>query len=289
MSKTKWFIAAVIVIVLVAGGAFLQRQLIESAHVSSGITDLSENYKAHKEIEEAKEALAHGVVPAKVITTAKSGHHIALVFDGLPNRATTGRIIDLLKKYDAQAVFFVEGQNAANQPETIKLIRDAGMGIGNYTFIGIAHADALPEEKLVEQLCQTQKVIKVLTDKSPVLVRAPKTAYTPQFLSTAAACGIDFAVQSTVSLPVHSVKTIADSDAFATSLKDGDIIAVPIGRPVEVSVMKPGKTDDRPAFDKKPTIKDVPQQESQKNDIADVIERLLISLQRLNYQFDLLR
>lgn len=282
MTRRKWVILVIVLGCIIIGAIFLHHQLVASVHTASSITDLSETYKADQEIKDATQKLAANPLPARVIRQSNGSHQVALVFDGLPDRATVARLLDVLKKYDAKAVFFVEGQNAANQPETIKLIRDAGMEIGNYTFIGIAHADTIGDTALIEQLCRTQKIVTAMTDKTPSLLRAPKTTYTPDFLRVAGACGIEAVVQSTFTLP--KLHTISEADVFAATVKDGSIIAIPSGIPVEIKTMKQGKSDERPAFDKKPTIKDNNTATAEsKDNLVDITERLLISLQRLNY------
>ena len=285
MSKKKWIIMIVVVsIIVLIGTAFIHQKLVESVHMSSSVADLSDTYRADKEINEAMSKLQGNPTPARIVQRGPNGHQVAVVFDGLPDRATTAKLIDVLKKYNAKAVFFVEGQNAANQPETIKLIKDAGMEIGNYTFIGIAHAEALSDEDLVGQLCKTQKVVSAMTDRTPSLVMAPKTNYSPNFLRVAGACGLNDAVQATILLPKNSLHTDADADTLVSSIKDGDIIAIPTGTPVDVLKMKTGKTDEKPAFDKKPTVKDnAASSSSKKETIVDETERLLKALQRLNF------
>jgi len=285
MTRTKWIILIVITGLILGGAILIHHQLVASVHVSSGITDLSETYKADAEIAEATKRLSDGPTPANIINQAKSGHQAAVIFDGLPDRATTARLLDILKKHKAKAIFFVEGQNAANQPETIQMIRKAGMEIGNFTFIGIANAHTLDDATLIEQLCRTQKVVAAMTDRSPTLLRAPKTTYTANFLRVAGACGIGNVVQHTLTLPtVHSEAEVA---VFAATVKDGDIIAIPTGIPVEVKVMKQGKSDERPAFDKQPTVKDAAAiKDTYQDTIADRTEWLLASLEKLNYNMD---
>jgi peptidoglycan/xylan/chitin deacetylase (PgdA/CDA1 family) len=57
-----------------------------------------------------------------------------LTFDDGPTPAYTPRILDLLKKYDAKATFFVCGKQAENNQHAILRISSEGHTIGNHTY-----------------------------------------------------------------------------------------------------------------------------------------------------------
>lgn len=289
MNYKKLGVVLVLLLIAAAGSVFyLRQELAGTAHDAADITDLSENYKADAEIQQARQSLENGSEAAQVITALPDGNNrVAIVFEGLPDRPTTARLLDLLKKYHATAVFFVEGQNAADQPETIKLIREAGQEIGDYTFVGISQAEKLSSDELLAQLCQTQKVLSVQTGKAPSLFMAPRTSYTTGLLQTVRACGIEYAVKSNVQVKRNTLHTLADADALAAKIKPGSIISVQTGTPVQVKSMEEGKTDERPAIDKKPTVGMEGQVSNvQREDIVDEVERLLLALQSCNVQTD---
>ncbi len=287
MNKKMWITIGLAVLLILAGLFTFWRYEVANreAIASMDITDLSNTYNADEEKQKGIESLEKGIAPAKLIqANPAAGQKVALVFDGLPDRPGTARLLDVLKKHKARAVFFVEGQNAANQPETIKLIVKDEQEIGNYTFIGLSHIERLSQEDVLSQLCLTQKIITVLSNKAPVLFRGPACEYTPSLLQTVAAAGISYAVQSTVALPKNAIHTVADADAFVQGLTPGCIISVPTGMPVDAITMKSGKTDERPAFDKKPTIHDDrAASNTPREDIADEVDRLLTALEQRGY------
>lgn len=286
MKKTTWRMGALLLIGLL-GGFFLLKQGSWEQPSSSNIqeiTDLSNRYNADVEVQSAEEKLAGGLKGAQVITAnEEQTGKIALVIDGLPDRPTTARILDVLQKYNAKAVFFVEGQNAVDQPETIQLIKDGGQEIGNYTFIGIAEADKLSSDDLLRQLCQTQKVLEVQTGTMPRLFRAPRTRYQPSLLQAVEAAGIGYAVKSNAAFPRHKLHSVDDALAFVATLPPGSILSVQGGTSVSSKKYEPGKTDERPAVDKKPTIKDAEVSVVDAGDsLADEIEFLLAALEQQN-------
>jgi hypothetical protein len=63
-----------------------------------------------------------------------AGGIVALTFDDGPNPNTTPQILDILKKNNVKATFFVIGKNAERYPEIIKRIMDEGHLIGNHSY-----------------------------------------------------------------------------------------------------------------------------------------------------------
>ncbi|HLV01654.1 MAG TPA: polysaccharide deacetylase family protein [Acidobacteriota bacterium] len=58
----------------------------------------------------------------------------ALTFDDGPHPEFTPRLIRLLERFDARATFFMLGQSAAQYPEIVKRVAEAGHAIANHTF-----------------------------------------------------------------------------------------------------------------------------------------------------------
>ena len=260
----------------------LRDYVIEKADPQAELTDLSAAYTASEEIDAAAKRLTDGVKPAEVMTRLQDdSRRVAIVIDGLPERPLTERMLDVLQKHDAPAVFFVEGQNAAEQPETIRRIHDTGYEIGNYTFVGISSAEKLPTERLLSELCRTQKVVATLSPDAPKLFRAPRTVFTESLLQAVNAAGIDYAVKDNVRYTAGSLHDAAAAAAFAATIPQGSIIAVGISSPVDPPAREAGKTDERPAVDKKPNIEDPPavRNTPPPSDPADELDWLLTALE----------
>ena len=97
---------------------------------------------------------------------------IALTFDDGPSRLYTTKILDILKKKDAKASFFVLGSAAALEPELVKRAYDEGHDIGNHTF---THPDLseIPSAQLDLELNATQRVLESKIGIRTVLFRPP--------------------------------------------------------------------------------------------------------------------
>jgi peptidoglycan/xylan/chitin deacetylase (PgdA/CDA1 family) len=59
---------------------------------------------------------------------------IALTFDDGPNEPYTSEILDILKKYNVKATFFLLGKNVERYPGTARRIVEEGHAIGNHTY-----------------------------------------------------------------------------------------------------------------------------------------------------------
>ena len=260
MNYRKMGVYALLGILVACGILMILRDyVIDRSNPNAELTDLSAVYTASDEIAAATQRLADGVKPAEVLTRLQDNSaRVGIVLDGLPERALAERLLDVLQKHNASAVFFVEGQNAAEQPETIQRISNTGYEIGNYTFVGISGAENLQTDRLLSELCRTQKVVATLSPKAPTLFRAPRTNYTEPLLQALTAAELGYAVKENVRHQAGTFRDQADATAFSAAVPNGRIVAIMLTKPVEPLPKDTGKTDERPAVDKKPNIEDPP-------------------------------
>lgn len=282
----------------------------------ANVTDLNESYKADKEIEEALKKLQEGnLEPAEVIThlnpeqvasgfllskeavmrmgektvdSLGTGVHlpkvIALTYDGMPNPITTKRLLKVLEENKTRATFFVEGANAAQHKETVEDIDKRGQDLGNYTYIGLAKLDKAPTKNVVKELCKTQKVLKVTSNQSVDIFKAARTSYSWDLLKAAKACGLGKAVKTDVFVNISDLMTEEDAEAFVKSMPAGGIISIVVGKPIEVIVQKESQINERPAFDKRPTVKIKEHSNTKKTDIVEATKNLLVACKKLNVE-----
>lgn len=97
---------------------------------------------------------------------------VALTFDDGPNEPYTSEILDILKRYNAKATFFVLGKNVELYPNTAKRITDEGHAIGNHTY---DHPYLLIQSKshIKNELEKTEQTIFRTTNTRPFLFRPP--------------------------------------------------------------------------------------------------------------------
>jgi peptidoglycan-N-acetylglucosamine deacetylase len=97
---------------------------------------------------------------------------IALTFDDGPDPNWTPPILDILKRENVPATFFIIGKNGQTDPELVRRIVNEGHEIGNHTFTH-PNLGEVPLPLLDLELNATQRLIESLTGRSTVLFRPP--------------------------------------------------------------------------------------------------------------------
>lgn len=97
---------------------------------------------------------------------------IILTFDDGPHPRTTPLVLDILRRRNLKAVFFVLGIQAMKYPELLKQIHEEGHIIGNHSF---SHKNLarVTSEKLEEEISRTSEIIEKVTGKKPEYMRPP--------------------------------------------------------------------------------------------------------------------
>jgi len=131
------------------------------------------------------ESIAHldGYFSRHRLTKMLSGsRRIILTFDDGPHPKTTPQILEILRRRNLKAVFFVLGIQAEKHPELLKQIHDEGHIIGNHSFSHKNLARISPE-KLEEELVRTSNIIERVTGKKPEYMRPPYGSMNKQVVS----------------------------------------------------------------------------------------------------------
>lgn len=265
MRIRNWILCLAAVITIGGGGYGLHQYLASSAR-GSEYREFNATFEAEKETQEALELYKNGKAkPATILKPADSSSKVVyLYFCGLPDRPMTEKIVDLLEKKKGTAAFFAEGQNAMDEEEVMKLLHKKGHLLGNYTWLGRPSFEKVEAEEAIRSLCKTQKAIKLMGGDSPLYFKAPNTQYTDELLKEAGACGLRYAVESTLTIKRGQLKSASDAEEVVKKIKPGNFIAFEINRPLDIRAQEQGKYDEKPAIDKKPTIKD----DSKKEEVA---------------------
>lgn len=104
------------------------------------------------------------------------GKKIALTFDDGPLPGYTDRVLDILKKYDAKATFYIVGRRVSGGEDILKRQLAEGHELGNHTW---SHPNLTKEEddRIVREIYDTQEAIRQATGVTPRTLRAPFGAY----------------------------------------------------------------------------------------------------------------
>ena len=106
---------------------------------------------------------------------------IAITFDAAWTNQDTKDLIDILKKHNAKATFFIVGDWAEKFPESVKAFYDAGHTIANHSDTHKAFSKCSREE-IRKEIINCNKKLEAITGAPVTLVRAPSGDYTDQSL-----------------------------------------------------------------------------------------------------------
>ena len=115
-----------------------------------------------------------------VISRQDRGRNVAaLTFDDGPDPDVTPLLLEVLRRHDVQATFFVAGAKAKQHPELIREILSRGHTLGNHSY----HHDPLlmlrSRTRLKEEIARTQELlanfaVRPLTFRPPVGITNPR-------------------------------------------------------------------------------------------------------------------
>lgn len=100
---------------------------------------------------------------------------VALTFDDGPDEVYTPQVLDILKKYDVKATFFLVGENIERNADIVAREVEEGHEIGNHTYTHINVAKNGYNE-IYNEIIKTQDIIKKITGEEPKLFRPPYRA-----------------------------------------------------------------------------------------------------------------
>lgn len=108
----------------------------------------------------------------RVFRKGSGEHEYALTFDDGPDAVYTPKLLDLLKRYDAKATFFVVGSHAENNPELVKRMHNEGHLIGIHNYIHKSNWLMRPAT-VTKQIMKTDKIIHSITGERTLYYRPP--------------------------------------------------------------------------------------------------------------------
>ncbi len=124
----------------------------------------------------ARTAVPSGVTVARTVAVTFRTHPtarlLALTIDDGPTARWTPQILQILRRRDVSATFFVVGQRAQAQPDELKRAADAGHELGNHTW---AHTDLTHSDYafVTDSLERTHELVTRVTGRPPTVCRPP--------------------------------------------------------------------------------------------------------------------
>jgi len=100
---------------------------------------------------------------------------IAITVDDGPANPYTDQILDILKRYDVKATFFLIGQNAERYPNLVKRIWAEGHEFGNHSYTH-PNIGTIGDTRARAEINATQRVFQAILHRSTILFRPPYNA-----------------------------------------------------------------------------------------------------------------
>lgn len=247
-------------------------------------TEISEEYDATAEINEATEIYAKSADMARIVkgTPGTDKKVVYLTFNGMESRGNMEGIVKAMLQHGFHGTFFVEGANAAHEEKVTQKLVDEDQLIGNYGFVGITKAERLDKDRLIEQFCKTQKVLSLVAGHPATYFALPETRYLPALLRAAKACGLDYAVASDIVIKESDFTRPNGVEKLLQQIQPGMVVSIRLDHPVPI-IFYEKKEADIPAIDKKPTIKDDVAADGQSVPIVEAVQSLCNALADQGY------
>lgn len=176
-----------------------------------------ENEEAERDEQKVKEEEKE-IEPAK--DTSSKEKRVALTFDDGPHPKNTMKILELLKKHDAKATFFMLGSRVDFYPAIAKEIAENGHELGNHTW---NHKDltTLSSEMIKQEVEETSAIILQATGQEPTVMRPPYGATNKEVGSVVNLPSILWTVD-TLDWKTHDPQAVLEE--VKKNVRDGSII-----------------------------------------------------------------
>ncbi|MBV5334645.1 MAG: polysaccharide deacetylase family protein [Sulfuricurvum sp.] len=149
---------------------------------------------------------------------------VALTFDDAPDENNTRNILDILKKHDVKASFFMIGATMNDENSTVvKRSFNEGHLVLNHSFNHPRFTN-LDENSTLLQLDRTSTQIETLTGSYPLLFRPPYGSINQNVVDTVNASGSSIILWSLDSLDWTLKDPFAVANNVVSNVRNGDII-----------------------------------------------------------------
>ncbi len=148
---------------------------------------------------------------------------IAITFDAAWTNQDTEQLIQILKKHNAKATFFIVGDWAKKFPDSVKAFYDTGHTIANHSDTHKAFSKCSRDE-IKEEIENCNKKLEAITGQKITLVRAPSGDYTNQSIEIAKSLGMETIQWNCDSLDYTKISVDEIVNRVVKGTKNGSIL-----------------------------------------------------------------
>ena len=160
-------------------------------------------------------------VPVYSVDTDKN--EISITFDCAWSADDIDSIIETLEKYNCPAVFFAVGDWAEKYPDAVKKLSENGHTVANHSY-SHAHFNSLSKEEMIADMDKCDSLIESITQKRPVLFRAPYGEYNDTLINACRETNRHYIQWSVDSLDWKDISADEIYDRIIKKTKAGDIL-----------------------------------------------------------------
>lgn len=151
---------------------------------------LEETYKSPAElVAQDQRERRKGYRYLKLSRGSKRSPNVALTFDDGPHPDFTPKLLDILKRHNVKATFFVVGKLAEQHPDLIRAESLAGHEVGNHTYHH-ANLTKIPVNEIAVEWQACQDVVKAATGETMRFCRPPGGDYDKDVILAATRLGL---------------------------------------------------------------------------------------------------
>lgn len=107
-----------------------------------------------------------------ITATLGKSRQVLLTFDDGPHPVNTPYVLDVLKRLNLKAIFFLVGTNVRKYPEIVRRISQEGHTIGNHTYFHPNLRQCAPD-RILREIRDNNELIRSITGVKPTLFRPP--------------------------------------------------------------------------------------------------------------------
>lgn len=282
MNKKRIIVTIIILSASIFTGIFVYKNY--SVDTSSGEIVISKksNYDASEEIKKALSLLSSSKKADFITNVDASSNVVSLSFEGLSDKDTMNKIIHMLDEHGIKATFFIPGTKAAEDSSIVKMIQKDGHDIGSGTLSWTKNMEKLSSKELVTDFCRTNKILKSITGKDPILLKCNSTVYNDNILSAAYSSGNKYVVNSNHYLSYQSFKNYDQAYGYIKNLEKGTIISIKLEGVLDSAEYGEKRAEEKPAIDKQAGINEGKNKEEEEVTIIQTVEWILKSIDEQN-------
>ena len=172
---------------------------------------------------------------------------LALTFDDGPDPVDTPKLLDLLKKKNVKATFFVVGERAERYPEIVRRAWDEGHRIGNHTWSHRSLFCFLTPKQLRKEIELGAESVQRITGFRPRLFRSPVGLRHPLLGVYLQEAGLEYVSWSIRTCDTLSLNSTTLAHRILNKVTGGDVILMHDHLPAGASAMLealPGVIDE---------------------------------------------